>query len=118
MNKPPIVEAHEVRLFRVEEKDEAARFWSAPRDGKPLALFMYAEAAMNNHGHLYVAFPVGWGLTEKGHQAVIAAGRVSAFRQGIEIFVWISDAQIEKVISIIFDNLGELPGIGPAPVAA
>jgi hypothetical protein len=70
-NRPPIIKTHEVRLFRAEEKEEAGRFWHAPRSGNPLAIFLYADATMNNYGYLYVAFPIGWGITENGHKAII-----------------------------------------------
>ena len=108
-NRPPIIKNHEVRLFRSDEKEEAGRFWYAPRDSNPLAMFLYANSG--NYGYLYIAFPKGWGITEKGHKAIIETGTVSEFKQGVEIIVWMPDVEIESVISTFFNNLGILPSV-------
>lgn len=73
--------------YYLDQKADAGSVPCSPPLPKPLALFVHAEAEKNNYGHLYVAFPLGWGLTKKGHQAVIEAGHVSEFRQGVETVV-------------------------------
>lgn len=112
-SSPPFIQPHEVRMFREENREEAARLWHSPREGKPLAIFLYRRATdAGGDGHLYVALPVGWGVTQDGHQVLIETTHITDFKQGEEIAFWIPDTDIEKTLSLVFDCLGKIPVAG------